>query len=58
MSASITNLTIGGIPIQVVGLDELRNQEKERPVGVLFLLHGRLGELSTVKSVISPLLNP
>ncbi|ELU45163.1 alpha/beta hydrolase family domain-containing protein [Rhizoctonia solani AG-1 IA] len=38
---SITNLSIGGIPIQVVGLKELKAPNE--PVGILFLLHGRLG---------------
>ncbi|CAE7204587.1 unnamed protein product [Rhizoctonia solani] len=37
---SKTNLSIGGIPIQVIGLKEL-NAPNE-PLGVLFLLHGRL----------------
>ncbi|KAG9086211.1 hypothetical protein FRC07_013151 [Ceratobasidium sp. 392] len=44
---SLTNLTIGGIGIQVVGLKELSNRLRQEPepapVGVLFLLHGRLG---------------
>ncbi|KAG8733643.1 hypothetical protein FRC11_004327 [Ceratobasidium sp. 423] len=38
---SKTDLSIGGIPIQVVGLKELSSPSE--PVGVLFLLHGRLG---------------
>ncbi|KDN36715.1 hypothetical protein RSAG8_10644, partial [Rhizoctonia solani AG-8 WAC10335] len=37
---SKTDLSIGGIPIQVIGLKEL-NAPNE-PLGVLFLLHGRL----------------
>ncbi|KAG8683928.1 hypothetical protein FRC08_013992 [Ceratobasidium sp. 394] len=45
--ASLTNFTIGGIAIQVVGLKELGNRHGQQPesvpVGVLFLLHGRLG---------------
>ncbi|KAG9091563.1 hypothetical protein FRC06_000516, partial [Ceratobasidium sp. 370] len=45
--ASLTNLTIGGIAIQVIGLKELGDrhgqQPEPAPVGVLFLLHGRLG---------------
>ncbi|KAH7345620.1 Alpha/Beta hydrolase protein [Rhizoctonia solani] len=39
---SKTDLSIGGIPIQVAGLKELSAPTSE-PVGVLFLLHGRLG---------------
>ncbi|KAJ1302034.1 hypothetical protein OPQ81_000869 [Rhizoctonia solani] len=38
---SKTDLSVGGIPIQVIGLKELNSPTE--PVGVLFLLHGRLG---------------
>ncbi|KAG8699820.1 hypothetical protein FRC09_006357 [Ceratobasidium sp. 395] len=45
--ASLTNFTIGGIGIQAIGLEELGGRHSQpsepTPVGVLFLLHGRLG---------------
>ncbi|QRV81961.1 hypothetical protein RhiJN_09976 [Ceratobasidium sp. AG-Ba] len=46
-TASSKGFTIGGIGIHVVGLEELGNRQKQHtepvPIGVLFLLHGRLG---------------
>lgn len=41
--ASITNRNIGGIAIQIIGLEELAHRNSQLPVGVLFLLHGRYG---------------
>jgi hypothetical protein len=43
---STNNMSIGGIAIQVIGLNELsdRANQQPEPVAVLFLLHGRLGE--------------
>ncbi|KAF8601525.1 hypothetical protein BDV93DRAFT_524696 [Ceratobasidium sp. AG-I] len=39
--ASVTSRCIGGIAIQVVGLEELVRENSRLPVGVLFVLHGR-----------------
>ncbi|KAF8601524.1 alpha/beta-hydrolase [Ceratobasidium sp. AG-I] len=41
--ASITNRNIGGIAVQVIGLEELVRRNSQLPVGVLFVLHGRYG---------------
>ena len=44
--ANSTTLTVGGLPVQVYGVDHLSPTSIAKPVAVLFLLHGRFGAAS------------
>ncbi|GAA6006723.1 hypothetical protein JCM11491_003157 [Sporobolomyces phaffii] len=44
--ATPTAFTVGGLPVQVYGLDSLSPTSISKPLSVLFLLHGRFGAAS------------
>ncbi|GAA5962746.1 hypothetical protein JCM3765_006189 [Sporobolomyces pararoseus] len=54
------NLTVGGLPVHVYGLDQLSPTSIKKPLSVLFLLHGRFGAASDklIGTFASTLLTP
>lgn len=51
--ASVTSRCIGGIAVQVIGLEELARENSRLPVGVLFVLHGRYGMFTHLLGTVS-----
>ncbi|GAA5902328.1 alpha/beta hydrolase family protein [Sporobolomyces salmoneus] len=59
-SPPATTFTVGGLPIQVYGLESLSPTSIAKPIAVLFLLHGRFGAASDklISTFASTLLSP